>query len=528
MGARVTKKPVPTRSMSAADAAFLCLERKEIPLHIASVCIFDGPIPFEEFVASINSKLHLVPRYLQIPAVPAWNLGFPTWEDDVHFDIHRHISKVSLDAPGGEGELQALAGRILSQVLDRSKPLWDMYVVDGLKDGRGAIIWRVHHALADGVAGAELMKLMLDPTPEFHPSTVAPRYRPRRTKAAQQSVANGISRAVNSTLSSLLALEAGLLDFAEVFLGDKKQGALKGLIELLPEFAIPAERLPFNKPCTGFRKFCWTELSMADVQAVREAAGGTVNDIILAVLTLALSRYVKMHGQSVVNRFVRIVCPVNLRQANQDGGLGNQISFLPVALPMDTHGPIRMLKAVATRTENLKRSGALGFVGLAAKWLAAAPPPIQALFWRNIPDFIFPVPLLNMICTNVAGSPTPLYAAGRRLLAAYPQVPTGWDLGIGCAVHSYDGRLFFGFIADTEAAPDVERLRDFLDLSFQELRRSIAIKKARKVSRVKRATQGNQEEPTESVRAAAPKPTNVEPEPATIPSPTVEHSKEAA
>ena len=522
-------KPIPTRSMAATDSAFLCLERKEIPLNIASVCVFDGPIPFEEFVASINAKLHLVPRYMQIPVVPSWNLGFPVWEDDAHFDIHRHIFRVKLDAPGGEAELQALAGQMLSQVLDRSKPLWEMHVVDGLKDGRGAIIWRIHHALADGVSGAELVKLMLDPTPEWPRNTVTPHLRPRRTKRAQQSVANGISGAVNSTMSSLLALEAGLLDFAETFLGDKKQAALKGLIELLPEFAAPAERLPFNKPCTGVRSFCWTEFSMSDVQAVREAAGGTVNDVVLAVLTRALAQYVKLHGQSVVNRFVRIVCPVNLRQGIQNDGVGNQISFLPVALPMDAHGPMRMLKAVATRTENLKRSGALGFVGLAAKWLAAAPPPLQALFWRNIPDLIFPVPLLNMICTNVTGSPTPLYAVGRRMLAAYPQVPTGWDLGIGCAVHSYDGKLFFGFIADTEAAPDVDKLREFVLLSFHELRRSVAMKKARKAGGVNRTTRARQEEPAEPVQAAAPESTSVG-QPATVgpAALTGEHSKEAA
>jgi hypothetical protein len=176
----------------------------------------------------------------------------------------------------------------------------------------------------------------------------------------------------------------------------------------------------------------------------------------------------------------------------------------------------------------LKRSGALGFVGLAARWLAAAPPPLQALFWRNIPDIIFPVPLLNIICTNVPGSPTPLYAAGRKMLAAYPQVPTGWDLGVGCAVHSYDGKLFFGFIADTEAAPDADRLRDFLALSFQELRRSVALKKARNAGAAKRATQARQEEPPEPVRATIPEFRDGEPPAASSSAPDVQHSKEAA
>jgi diacylglycerol O-acyltransferase len=521
-------KPAPTPSFSAADAAFLYLERKEIPLHIASVCIFDGPIPFAQFVANIDAKLHLIPRYLQIPVVSTWNLEFPVWQYDPHFDVRRHVFHVTLDPPGGEAELQALAGRILSELLDRSKPLWDVYVVDGLKDGRGAIIWRVHHALADGVSGAELMRVLLDPTAEITPIVQKPRRRKPPTKSPPHPSSSGISATINSTLKSLLEFEAGLLALAQHLFEGTKQTGIKDLVGLLPEYTASIERLPFNKPCTGARKFCWTEWDIADVQAVREALGGTINDVILAVLTRALARYAKLHGESVVNRFVRIVCPVNLRQADQNSSLGNQISFLPLALPLDARGPIRMLQGVTSRTEALKRCGALGFAGLAAKWFAAAPPPLHALFWQNIPDVIFPVPLLNMICTNVVGSPTPLYAIGRRMLAAYPQVPTGWDLGVGVAVHSYDGRLFFGFIADTHAAPDVERLRDFLVLSFQELRRSAAMKKSRSLKTAPRAARPQQKRPSEpAVAALAPTSAGSLPPAGPVVS-TAGHNKEAA
>jgi diacylglycerol O-acyltransferase len=523
------KKPVPSRSLSAADAAFLYLERKEIPMHIAGVCIFDGPIPFHDFVASIDARLHLVPRYRQIPVIPSWSLGFPTWEDDAHFDIHRHIIRVRLEPPGGEAELQALAGRIFSQLLDRNRPLWDMHVVDGLKDGRGALILRVHHSLADGVSVTELMKVILDPTPEIRQSIPKPPYRPRRRRVEQHSLADDIFSTVNSTLGSLLSFEAGLLDFAKAIIGERKQSDLKGLFELLPELAASVERLPFNKPCTGERKFCWAEFSLSDVQSIREAAGGTVNDVILTVLTRALAHYVKLHGQSVVNRFVRIVCPVSVRQAEQNDGLGNQISFLPVALPMDARGPIRMLQAVAARTEVMKRSGAAGLVGLAARWITAAPPPLQAFFWQGIPNVILPVPLFNLICTNVVGSPTPLYAVGRRMLAAYPQVPTGYDLGVGCAVHSYDGKLCFGLIADAHAAPDVDRLRDFLVLAFHELRRSTALKKARSVERVARSAAAQHPERAEPVPAAVPEGVKAEVPPAVIsPTAAIAHAKEAA
>jgi diacylglycerol O-acyltransferase / wax synthase len=517
------KHAAPLLSMTATDAAFIYLERKQVPLHIASVCVFDGPIPYEQFVASINSKLHLVPRYLQIPVIPPWDLDFPAWRDDPHFDIHRHVIPVTLPAPGGEAELQALAGRILSPLLERDRPLWDVHVVSGLKDGRGALIWRLHHALADGVSGAELMRLLLDRTAEVPSTYPKPRYRRKRSAKARPPSTSGISDALNRTLKGLLGVEAEVLHLVKALLGDAQENPLKGLMGLLPEFTASIERLPFNKPCTGERRFCWTEFDLADVQAVRDSVGGTINDVILAVLTRALAQYVRLHGQSVVNRFARIVCPVSLHSRNEQNGLGNQISFLPVALPLDCRGPVRTLQAVTSRTETLKRSGALGFAALATKWLSATPPVLQALFWRNIPEVIFPVPLLNMICTNVVGSPTPLYAIGRRMLAAYPQVPTGWDLGVGCAAHSYDGKLFFGLLADTDAAPDVERLRDFLALSFHELRKSAALKKQRSRHRATRGAT-RKEQPAEPTRAAAPEPVHCESPPA----PAADHSKEAA
>jgi diacylglycerol O-acyltransferase len=211
---------------------------------------------------------------------------------------------------------------------------------------------------------------------------------------------------------------------------------------------------------------------MADVKAIREAVGGRVNDVILAVLTRALARYVKLHGQSTVNRFVRIVCPVNLRKPGQEESLGNQISFMPVALPMGVRDPVESLRAVAARTETMKSSGAATLLGLVAAGIAKAPPPLQALFWWGLPEVIFPVPILNMICTNVPGPSVPLYALGRRMIAAYPQVPTGYELGVNVAVASYDGKLFFGLIADAQVASDVNRLRDFLYVSFQELKRA--------------------------------------------------------
>src|SRR5260370_20277613 len=205
------KPPVLNRRLSGIDAAFLYLERKEIPLNIAAVGIFDGPIPFREFVASIDSKLHLVQRYGQVAVPPPFNLGHPTWESDPHFDITRHILGVQLDAPGGEAELQALASRLLSQMLDRGKPLWEIHVVDGLHDGRGALIVRIHHALADGVAGAALLRILFDPTPEASRATRPPRTRQAVPPPVEHTLAEQIAGAIQSALENAVAAEARLL-----------------------------------------------------------------------------------------------------------------------------------------------------------------------------------------------------------------------------------------------------------------------------------------------------------------------------
>ena len=521
-------KPIPTSRLSAADAAFLYLERKDFPLHIASVCIFDGPIPFKQFVACIKSKLAQVPLYRKIVVTSPWSLEFPVWREDPEFDIRRHIFQSTLDAPGGEAELEALAGRLMSQVLDRNKPLWEMHVVDGLQDGRGAIIWRVHHSLCDGVSAADLMLKILDTSAEGSLKIRRTRKPAAPPKTVEDQVVDGLSSAVTNALGSLVSLETNLLDFAQGILGAKDQGMLKGLVEILPEYAAAVERLPFNKACTGTRKFCWAEIPMADVRKIREVKGGTVNDIVLSVLARALNRYVKLHGESVVGRSVRVMCPISLRSAEQKHKEGNQISFLPRALPLDARGPVETLHAISRRTEMLKKSGAVGLMGLAAKWLATVPPPIQAVFWRNITDIILPMPLFNMICTNVPGSSAPLYAAGRRMLAAYPQVPTGYDLGVGCAVHSYDGKLFVGLTADTQAAPDVARLRDFLVLSFEELLRAATSKKKRRARKAARKAQEQPPEPAETVQSDPVESENREVPPGEVPAPTAEHVVEAA
>jgi diacylglycerol O-acyltransferase len=282
-----------------------------------------------------------------------------------------------------------------------------------------------------------------------------------------------------------VAAEAGLLSLADGLLSDRGKGALQELATLLPELLQPPERFPFNKPCSGDRKFCWTEVDFSQVQAIRAALGGKVNDCILSVVVRAISRYIRLHGEKVSGRFLRVVCPVNLRGDEQGESLGNRITFLPVVLPLDVRDPVEMLRAVSARMEIMKSVRAAELIAIGASFLGTTPAPVQELFWRGLPMVPLPLPLLNIICTNVPGSPTPLYTVGRRLLASYPHVPTGYELGLGVAVQSYDGKLFFGLTADAHVAPDVARLREYIQVCFRDLCKAAGVKMAPRVSKAR-------------------------------------------
>ena len=335
------------------------------------------------------------------------------------------------------------------------------------------------------MAGAALLRIMLDPTPEGsraagQPDAQAGRRRAAVPPPAEHSFAEQVSGAIQSALENAVAAEAGLLSLAEGLLSDRGKGALQHLATLLPEWLRPPERFVFNKPCSGDRKFCWAEADFGDVRAIRAALGGKVNDCVLSVVVRAIARYIRLHGEKVEGRFLRVVCPVNLRSEEQGESLGNRITFLPVVLPLDVSDPVEMLRAVSSRMEIMKDAHAAELVAIAASFLGTAPAPMQELFWRGIPLVPLPVPLLNLICTNVPGSPVPLYTVGRRMVASYPQVPTGYELGLGVAVQSYDGKLFFGVTADAHVAPDAGRLRDYIRASFDELARAAGVKRAAK------------------------------------------------
>lgn len=463
------------RRLSAQDASFLYFEREEAPMQIGSIAVFEGQISYDRFLESIAARLHLTPRYLQKVVPAPLNISHPTWEWDTDFDIRRHIFQAKLEAPGGESELMELAADIFAKPLDRDKPLWEMHLVNGVEGDRSAIISKVHHCLVDGVSGIELLMIVFDVSPNPPPPPPAPAIEKEPPGSALTRLIDSLLDNTSARLERWLDVQRTLID--TTLGGNPTDRAIRAALETaLPYLSAPVVRAPFNKPLGGGRKYAGSEFSFAEVRAIRHASGGgTVNDVVLAVLGGALSRYLEMHGQTIDGRSARILTPVNVRRENERGQLGNRVSMLLVEVPVGNMNPLERLRIIREHTERLKRRNVADGIELIYQMMMTTSPPLQALL-ASLPQP--PNTVANIICTNVPGPMIPLYTVGHRMLAHYPLVPIAWEMGIGCGVTTYDQNLYFGLIGDAQAGPDVARLKEFLDQAYVELRNAAGISKA--------------------------------------------------
>jgi diacylglycerol O-acyltransferase len=466
------------RRLTSLDASFLYFEKKEAPMHIGSVHLFEGKVPFDDFVAMMDAKMHLVPRYQQIIKPDPFNLGHPTWEFDPKFDVHHHIFKLQIDAPGGEKELIELSGKIFTPVMDRDKPLWDIYWVYGLEGGNTAMIARVHHCMVDGISGIDLIKIILDISPEIKPLPTKPETPARRspkldpTRQFFDSLLGGLEEGMNRWME----FQTGLLNLAEALSSQPSRETMKKVGGELPRLALPPPLLPFNRQCNGERKLVWNTFSFAEVRAIRTALGGTVNDVALTVLSGAVSKYVEHHGQETENRRARFMVPVSLRQDEQRGALGNLVSLLPVEIPLGLRDPAKRFRYINQKTGILKGGRVAEGLNMFSALMGMLPAPVQAIAGALA---YAPFPAFNMVSTNVPGPQVPLYTMGKKMLAYYPYVPVGYAVGCGCAIVSYDQKIYFGLTSDVQAMPDVERLRDYLDESYRELLKAAGVEEIR-------------------------------------------------
>jgi diacylglycerol O-acyltransferase / wax synthase len=458
--------------LSWGDTVFLNLEREGMPLNVASLSILEGDIPFEQYLRFVESRLPRIPRFLRRIVVPPVNIGLPRWDYDPHFDICNHVREARL-RHGSNAELKTFTNKILGKMLDRGRPLWELILVRGLKRNRTALIARMHHCLADGIAGVGIMTALMDPTPEIPDLRRKTRLRVPPPRNAVNSLVDGLASSCSNFAEHLLSAWSDVLNITERTLAHAGNGAADDFSKFLPEVTAPTQRLRFNVLYRGPQKFAYTEIPLAEVKAIRRMCDASVNDVLLALVTASVQRYCTFHGDAIKGRMLRLMVPVNLRGNHSERGLGNHISLVPVTLPLDIRDPKKLLRAVHERTEFLKRTHAAEVISLAAGLISIVPSALQSFAGPMISRV--PFTPFNMVCTNVPGPQFPLYVLGRKMLRWYPYVPIGGELALNCAILSYDGLVHFGFSGDAHAAPDLSRVQKFLKISFDELKAAARI-----------------------------------------------------
>jgi diacylglycerol O-acyltransferase / wax synthase len=451
--------------LTAVDASFLHQEDADSHMHIGAVTIFEGPPPpFTAVAEHIRSRLHLVPRYRQKLAYPPFESGRPLWVDDHSFNIEYHVRHSALPAPGTEQQLHRLAARIVSQQLDRSKPLWECWFVEGLEDGRFALIFKTHHALVDGVSGVDLATVLFDlqPTPAQIEHSDTP-WEPRRTPSGIDMAARGV-RALLGLPFDAAARAVGAAARPGAALAETRE-ALEGIGEVVWAGLNPAPETPLNVEIGPHRRFLWVRHELSDFKRVKDAFGGTVNDVVLAVVSGALQRWLRSRGVRTEGLELRALVPVSIRARDEHHQLGNRLAAMRAPLPVYVEDPVARLRVVRQAMDGLKESKQAIGAEVLAGMQALAPPTVLAQASR----LNFSTRLFNLLVTNVPGPQLPLYVLGRRLEDLFPIAFLPKRHALAVAVMSYDGGMDFGLLGDYDAMPDIDRLAEMFAASLTEL-----------------------------------------------------------
>ncbi len=452
------------QTMSHVDASFLHIEDTVSHMHIGPVGIFEGPAPGpEEVPAAIAARLPLVPRYRQKVRFVPYDLGRPVWVDDPHFNLDYHVRRTALPSPGGDQELRNLVGRVMSQQLDRAKPLWELWVVEGLGEGRWALISKVHHCMVDGVASTDLLSVLLDS--ERDPSPAAPEaWKPEREPSPAELVAHALAERAASPYEGLRTALTAVRDPSRLVREGFEVG--RGLANL-QRVSAPGSATSLNGPLGPHRRWAWARSQLADVKRIREAHGGTVNDVVLAAITGGFRDLLLARGEDVQARVVRTMVPVSVRAEHERGTYNNKVSAMFAELPVEIEDPVARLESIREQMQNLKRSGQ----AVAAERLTAlsgfAPAELLALAGRVASQV--PQHAVNTVTTNVPGPQHPLFLCGRRMLEAFPWCPLVGHLRIGVAIFSYDGNISFGVTGDRDTAPDILVLCEGIERGIEQL-----------------------------------------------------------
>jgi diacylglycerol O-acyltransferase len=451
--------------LSSIDASFLHQEGPASHMHIGGVLLFEGPAPpFEDYLDHVRSRLHQVPRYRQKLATPPFETGRPLWVDDPDFNLEYHVRHTALPSPGSEEQLFLLVSRVASQPLDRSRPLWENWLVEGLSDGRFAIINKTHHSLVDGVAGVDLATVLFDlerdPAP---PAEDLEPWQPHREPSSAELAVAGV-RGVVTTTADLAARAVGAATHPMSTLGTLRDAG-EGLGELVWAVLNPAPETPLNVPIGPHRRYAVVRAELSEFKEVKDALGGTVNDVVLAVVSGALAAWLRSRGIRTEGLEMRALVPVSVRNKDQHDALGNQLVAMRGPLPVYIDDPVARLGVVRKAMDGLKESKqAVGAATLTAV-NNLAPPTVLAQASR----LNFSTRLFNLLVTNIPGPQVPLYVLGRRLEDLYPVAFLPENHALAVAIMSYNGGIDFGLLGDYDALPDIDVVAEGIAASLAEL-----------------------------------------------------------
>ncbi len=455
--------------LTAVDASFLSNETSSSHMHVGAILIFEGPPPlYVDLVEHVRGRLRMVPRFRQRLAVPPLEAGRPLWIDDVNFNLTYHIRHTGLPEPGGEDELKQLAGRVFSQQLDRSKPLWELWLVQGLERDRFAILTKTHHAMVDGISGVDIATVLFDLEPVPQPAEVADDWAPR----PEPSTSDLVARAATDVASAPLrfggrAVEAIRNPEATA----RKVGeAVEGLGEFVGALADPAPDVPLNQEIGPHRRFVWARSELATFKRIKDTFGGTVNDVVLTVVTGALREWLHARGVRTEGLELRALVPVSIRSEDERGNLGNRIAAMRGPLPVYVEDPVRRLRVVSEQMEGLKRSKQALGAEVISRFNDFAPPTLLAQASR----VNFSTRLFNLIVTNVPGPQLPLYVLGRELEEVFPVAFLPQNHVLAVAIMSYNGRICFGLLADYDSVEDADAIAAGIEDSLAELESAAA------------------------------------------------------
>jgi WS/DGAT/MGAT family acyltransferase len=450
--------------LTAVDASFLTNEHSNSHMHVGGILIFEGPPPrYVDLVEHVRTRLPLVPRFRQKLVVPPLEAGRPLWADDVNFNLTYHIRHTALPEPGGEEQLKKLAGRIFSQQLDRSKPLWEMWLAQNLDNDRFAILTKTHHAMVDGVSGVDIGTVLFDLERDAEPVRLEDDWVPQPEPGTTELVARGIADAV-ATPIELAERAIGAVRKPEAT-ARKAVEALEGVGEIVSAFTNPAPDVPLNEEIGPHRRYVWARSDLATFKHIKDTFGGTVNDVVLAVVTGALRTWLHERQVRTEGLELRALVPVSIRTADERGDLGNRIALMRGPLPVYIEDPVRRLRTISEAMAGLKRSKQALGAEVISRLNDFAPPTLLAQASR----INFSTRLFNMIVTNVPGPQMPLYVLGRELEDVFPVAFLPQNHCLAVAIMSYHGKVGFGLLADYDCMEDVEVVSNGINEALAEL-----------------------------------------------------------